>query len=212
MPLDAADLTVLDLDLVEHLAALPVPKGDVATRISAGQELAVGADVDVYGASGVVVAAVALLAVLAEFVVARIDDDLVVGALVGDVLARGVGGSAGHGEQVRLSNVLYGDAEAVLPGAEGAVVRRRHEAPAVVAKCDGVDGPQVVVVLLHRLVARPSVELHNLVIRHAGDKLVTELRRRVEAHHVWRLARCELGDALARLRVPELHHAVERSR
>ena len=90
MPLDAVDGLVAGLELVVHLAGLPIPEADVALGVAAGEELAIGAAGDVDGCSGVVVAAVALLPVLAELVGRAVDDDLVVGALVGDVLARRV--------------------------------------------------------------------------------------------------------------------------
>lgn len=80
--------TRVRVDLVVHLARLPVPEADVSAGIARSNELPVGtADQPDAGAGGVV-AAPGLLAVLAELVRGRrVGDDGVVGALVEDVFA-----------------------------------------------------------------------------------------------------------------------------
>jgi hypothetical protein len=52
----------------------------------------------------------------------------------------------------------------IFPHSERAVIRRRHEPAAFVDELDRVDGAQMVVVLLHRLVAGAAVVLQDSVV------------------------------------------------
>ena len=56
-----------------------------------------------------------LAPVLAEAVGGRVDDDLVVAGLKGDVLAGGVRRGAGEGEHVRFLDEFDGDGDVVFP-------------------------------------------------------------------------------------------------
>ena len=47
MPLDASKCLVARLELVIHLARLPVPEADIATRVTRRKELAVWTAVEV---------------------------------------------------------------------------------------------------------------------------------------------------------------------
>lgn len=105
-----------------HLTRLPVPEAHEPLRITARQELTVGTDTDVDGRAGVVVAPVRLLAVLPELVVGAVDDNLIVRRLEGDVFSARVRRRARHRVHVGLGDVLDGDGDVVIPGAEGLVV------------------------------------------------------------------------------------------
>ena len=194
--------------LIEHLARLPIPDAKIARRVAADDKLPVRADVHVDGIPGTVVTPKGLLPILPKSVRGRVHDDLVVPALEGAVLAARVRGRAHHGVHVRLRDELDRHGDAVLPRAQALVVRGGDEAARVVDEGDGVDGTQVVVVLLRHL-PRARVELHDLLVRHARQELVPVFGGRVEGDAVRRLARGEARDALPLLRVPELHLTVE---
>lgn len=78
VPRDASDGLVARLELVVHLARLPVPEGDVAGRVAAGEELAIWADSQVDGRARVVVAPVRFLPVLPELFVRTVHHYLIV--------------------------------------------------------------------------------------------------------------------------------------
>jgi len=75
----------VDLELLVQLGRLPVPEVGEAGGVARGEELAVGRDIEADGGAARAVAAVDLLAVLAELVRGRVDEHLVVG-LEGHVL------------------------------------------------------------------------------------------------------------------------------
>lgn len=158
-------------DLMVHLARLPVPETDIAAAVTGRDELAVGRDLHINSVPSVIVAPETLLAVLPEFVRGAVHDDLVVAGLEGDVLTVWMGRGARQGEHVGLGDELDGHGDAVLPGAQGLVVRGGDEAAVFVDEGDGVDGCQVVVVFLDQL-AGARVELHDLLVGHAGQELV----------------------------------------
>ena len=87
MPLHRQDGCVTRLDLVPHLACLPVPEAYIASAVTGADELSVGTDGHIGRVPSNVVAPVALLAILAEPVSRGIDGDLIVGGLHGDVLS-----------------------------------------------------------------------------------------------------------------------------
>eukprot|EP00356_Strombidium_inclinatum_P006623 CAMPEP_0170495582 /NCGR_PEP_ID=MMETSP0208-20121228/17288_1 /TAXON_ID=197538 /ORGANISM="Strombidium inclinatum, Strain S3" /LENGTH=147 /DNA_ID=CAMNT_0010771869 /DNA_START=323 /DNA_END=766 /DNA_ORIENTATION=- len=93
-----------------------------------------------------------------------------------------------------------------LPEVELLVVCRGDEATASFDECDGVDGTQMFLVLLHDL-TRVDVELHNLFVGAPSQKQV--LLDWMEAHAVWSLLIREGSDHLARLCVPQLDGSVE---
>ena len=64
----------------------------------------------------------------------------------------------------------------------------------------------MVIILLHNLARRPHIKLHNLLIPHTCHKLI--IIQRIIPHHMRRLPRRELGLALPRLRVPNLHVSI----
>ena len=228
MPLTRHDRPVARLNLVPHLTRLPVPEAHIATGVATHDDLAIRADVDVDRIPGVVVAAEALLAILAEALGAGIDDDLVISGLEGDELAGRVGRGADHAEHVRLGDELDGHGDPVLPRAQGLVVGGRDEAAGGVAEGEGVDGAEVMVVLLHEGAggggggvlfgggaaegsAGAGVELDDLLVGHAGEELVAErVVGRVEADDVRRLAGRVPAQTGACLGVPQLHLPVVR--
>jgi hypothetical protein len=73
------------------------------------------------------------------------------------------------------------------------------ESSYLVAECDGVDRSEMVVVLLHQL-PTPGVILEDLLVTHAGQKLMRSAR--IDAHNVRRLASSEFVEAFACFRVP----------
>ncbi len=107
MPQHAGDgcTAAIHLELLVHLARLPVVEEDASHAVARHEELAVRADVDPDRRPSRVVAAVHLLPVLAELVRCRVDQDLVVG-LESDVLGAGVQGGAGYWVEVRLRDVF----------------------------------------------------------------------------------------------------------
>ena len=64
----------------------------------------------------------------------------------------------------------------------------------------------MVIILLHDLTRRPHIKLHDLLIAHARNELI--IIQRIIPHHMRRLPRRELGLALPRLRVPNLHVSI----
>ena len=134
MPLHRQHRTVARLDLMPHLARLPVPEADVASAVAAGNELAVRTDRHVARVARRVVAAEPLLPVLSEPVRRRVYRDLVVGALECDVLARRVRRAAHHAVHVWLGDEFDRDRDAVFPGAQGLVIRGCDEAAVLVTE------------------------------------------------------------------------------
>jgi hypothetical protein len=123
MPLHGQDGRITRLDLVPHLARLPVPETHVASAVSGADELSIRTDGNIRRVPSNVVALVALLSVLPESLWGGIDGDLVVRGLHRNVFSRGMRSCADHGEHVRLGDELDGYGNAVFPRAEGLVVR-----------------------------------------------------------------------------------------
>jgi hypothetical protein len=94
------------------------------------------------------------------------------------------------------------DGNAVFPYPERAVVGRRHEAAVFVDELDGVDGAQVVVVLLDCLVTRAAIVLQDPVVRQTRQEFVPIFCRGVELDDMWCLAAVEAVDALPCLGIP----------
>ncbi len=187
-----------------HLAALPVPETNIPTAIPTHDELTVRTHTNINSIASIIVTAKALLAILAKAIRAGVDDDLIIAGLKSDVLPRRVGVGAHHAVHVRLGDELDGDGDVVLPRAQGLVVRGGDEAAVGVDEGDGVDGAEVVVVLLRER-AGAGVELDDLLVRHAREELVRVRGGWVEANDVRDLARAEAGGAFAVFGVPQLH-------
>ena len=171
MPLRRHHGTVTRHHLMPHLARLPVPETHIPTTIAAHDKLPVGADTHVDGIPGVIMPAEALLPVLPEAVRRGVHDDLVIARLEGDVFARGVRRRAHHAVHVRLGDEFDGHGDVVFPSAQGLVVRGGDEAAVFVDEGDGVDGAEVVVVLLRHF-AGAGVELDDLLVGHAGEEFM----------------------------------------
>ena len=110
------------LELMHHLARLPVPKAHPPTTIAARHKTAIGANIHVDGISTRIMPDEPLLPILAEPVRAGVDVDLVVAGLQRDGLVRRVRDRAREGEHVRLGDELDGHGDVDLPRAEGLVV------------------------------------------------------------------------------------------
>ena len=207
------------LNLVPHLTRLPVPEAYVTGSVAAHDDLAVRADVEVNRITGVVVASEPLFPILPEAFGAGVDDNLVVCGLEGDEFAGRVRGRADHAEHVRLRDEFDGDGDPVLPRAQGLVVRGRDEAAGRVTEGERVDWAEVVVVFLDEGavgggrgrgvvsgIADARVELDDLLVGHASQKLVPErVLARIEPNHVRRLPRRVAAQTGPCLGVPEFH-------
>lgn len=75
---DGATFLPTSLDLMVHLASLPVPEADIATAVTRSKELTIRRDLEVDSIPGSIMPNEALLPVLTEFVRRAVDDDLVV--------------------------------------------------------------------------------------------------------------------------------------
>ena len=219
MPLTRDDGTIsTSLNLMPHLARLPVPEADITGGVATHDDLAVGADIDVDRIPSVIMAAEALFAILSKAFGAGVYDDLVVCGLEGDEFAGRVGGRADHAEHVRFGDEFDGHGDAVFPRAQGLVVGGGDEAAGGVAEGECVDGAEVVVVFLDEGpvgggrggggggVADPGVELDYLLVGHTGEEFVPEgVVARVEPNDMGCLAGRVPAETGACLHVPELH-------
>ena len=127
MPLHSQDRRLTRLNLMPHLARLPVPEAHIPTAVSTRYKLAVGTDSHVRSIARDIMAPVALLAVLAETIGRRVDCDLVVAGLERNILARGVRSRAHHTIHIWFRNELDGDGDTVFPSAQRLVIRRSDE-------------------------------------------------------------------------------------
>lgn len=164
---------------LDDFSTLPVPEDDVSLTISTGDVSTIWRESNLTSVSGNSVASEALLSVLTESV-GRVDENLVVERLSGKVLfckARAkattrlkfsietqmdhvrkdqqtawVDGDGWHRVHIGLSNVLDNDGNVVVPSSNTLVVRGSDEPSVFVDESDGVDGAEMLVVLLRDLV------------------------------------------------------------
>ncbi len=128
---------------------------------------------------------------------------------------------------VRLGDVFDDDGDIEFPDPHRLVVRGAHEPPVLVDKSDGVDGPQVLVILLHDVTA-VDIKLVDFLVGAAGQEQVLlvcirieldtvletgKVSRAIKRHELQRTNRNlvvwrESRNALARFRVPQLDHLV----
>mmetsp|Transcript_29222 Transcript_29222/g.73262 ORF Transcript_29222/g.73262 Transcript_29222/m.73262 type:complete len:277 (-) Transcript_29222:1151-1981(-) len=200
----AADAhAVVRLQGAVHLGGLPVPEDALPLRVAADDVLAVRRKVDLAGIARDGVPLEDLLAILPELLLGGVGDHLVVQALPDHPVPVGRQADGGHAVHAGVRDVLDDDGDAVLPHADRLVVACCHEALALVHKRHRVDGPQVLVVLLHH-VARVHVHLVDLLVRAARHHYVLLVVVRVELGDVGHLALLVRAQHLARLRVPQL--------
>ena len=87
MPLHSKYRCITCLDLMPHLARLPVPEAYVTAAITRADKLSVRADSHVRRITSDIVTPIALLSILPEAIGGGIDCDLVVGRLEGNIFA-----------------------------------------------------------------------------------------------------------------------------
>lgn len=122
MPLHRQDRGVTCLDLVPHLASLPIPKTHVPATISRTDKLSIRTYGHIRCIARNVVAPVRLLSILSEPVSGGIDRDLVIRRLERNVFAGRMRRGSYHGEHVGLGDEFDGHGNAILPGSERLVV------------------------------------------------------------------------------------------
>jgi hypothetical protein len=205
MPLRRHHRAITRLELMVQLTALPVPKAQPTSGVTAHQELTIRRNVDINRIARIVVSSERFLAVLSELVGGGVYDHLVITALVRHVLAAGMGRCADHRVHVGLCDELDGNGNTVFPGTQRFVIGGGDESAVFIDEGNGVDRTQMVVVFLHHLL-RARVELYDLFVRHTRKELVRV--RWVEPDHVRNLARREPVQAFACFGIPELHVAV----
>jgi hypothetical protein len=98
-------------------------------------------------------------------------------------LTVGVNRNSRHRVHVRLGNVFDDDGDIVIPPSDRLVVRSRQESSVVVDPGDGVDGSQVLIVLLRDLLLSQIV-LNDLLVLHTSQEDVLLVVVRVEFHTV----------------------------
>ena len=113
----------------------------------------------------------ALLPILPEPIRRRIHDDLIIPALETNALPRGVRRRRRERVHIRLCDEFYRHGDIEFPCAERLVVGGGDEAAVLVAEGDGVDGAEVVVVLLGHF-AGARVVLDDFLVGHAGEEFV----------------------------------------
>jgi hypothetical protein len=119
--------------------------------------------------------------------------------------------SVAHSQYLAATSIrrkvrMKGKGKAVrTPSSQRLIITRCDKPPILITKRDRIHRIEMVIILLHNL-ATPHIKLHNLLIPHARHELI--VIPRVIPHHMRRLPRRELGLALPRLRVPDLHVAV----
>lgn len=214
MPIKTGRCTALFpacLNLMVHLARLPVPEAHIPGAITGADKLPVRRDLEVDTISGIVVPTETLFAVLTEFICRAVHNDLVIAGLESDVFPVWMGCSAREREHVWFRDEFDRDGDAVFPGAEGLIVGGGDEAAVLVDEGEGVDCGKVVVVFLDEF-AGAGVELDDLFVGHTSNELVAEVCAGVKADDVGCFARGEARDALACFGVPEFHLAIVGSR
>jgi hypothetical protein len=102
-------------------------------------------------------------------------------------LTVGVNRNSRHRVHVRLGNVFDDDGDIVIPPSDRLVVRSRQESSVVVDPGDGVDGSQVLIVLLRDLLLSQIV-LNDLLVLHTSQEDVLLVLVRVEFHTVRNLS------------------------
>lgn len=217
MPGEARAGSLVRRHLLQHLAGAPAPEPQVALRVAAAHELAVGGNDGLQGEAADLVSVESLSRMVHDGVHALVHRDLVVERLAENVVAGGVQRHGRHRGHVGFLDVPRGRVVAVVPAEHLAVVRRADELPAVLVEADRVHR-RLVVVVRHRALrvtsprrahfARSDVELVDArVLR--GRQEGVRIGGRPHALEGDR----SLGvvpDALPALRVPELDVPVER--
>src|SRR6266487_3110714 len=87
MPLHTRNRPLRSLHLMPHLTRLPIPEAHISTTISGSHKLTVWTTGHIDGISCIVVTLEDFLSVLSEFVVRTVDEDVVIGGLIGNVFA-----------------------------------------------------------------------------------------------------------------------------
>lgn len=202
--------------LLEHLAGLPVPEPQIAFAVAAANELAVRRDDGLQREAAYLVAVEALAGVVHHGVHALVDGDLVVQRLAEDVVPAGVELQRGHRGHVGLLDVARGGVVAEVPAQHLPVVGGAHELAALLVEAHRVHR-RLVVVVAHRALrltprARPHLARAHVELVDAGVLAGAQEHVRVGGRPDGLEGDGALGvvaEALAALRVPQLHVLVE---
>jgi len=166
--------------LPESFGCSPVPEMASALAIARGDELTVGRDRDLARETRDGVPGKSLFVVEFEPFTRSVHDDLVVQRLAYPALAAGVQGGGWDTVHRWLADILDGDWDVVIPDQHLLVVGGGHDSAIVVNEKDGVDGAEVVVVLLNDI-AFPDVILDNFLVRTPHENDVGILRIELDA-------------------------------
>eukprot|EP00041_Stephanoeca_diplocostata_P030715 m.936751 g.936751 ORF g.936751 m.936751 type:complete len:616 (+) comp23811_c0_seq5:2954-4801(+) len=207
VPLAVYGHLIVRLNFSKSLGCLPVPDDKVAVTVPANNIRAVGRHVQATGVARPQVPLEGFLCVLLVAGVGAKSHDAVVQRLQNHPLLVRMQRHLGHRAHAWIGNVLHVDGNVPFPHADALVVRGRHHASPFLDKRDRVDRTQVTIVLLHHL-SRANVVAKNLLVRRPAAKKVLLVFRRMKLDAVRNFLVGEARDALARLRVPQPHHAV----
>mmetsp|Transcript_1482 Transcript_1482/g.4191 ORF Transcript_1482/g.4191 Transcript_1482/m.4191 type:complete len:353 (+) Transcript_1482:403-1461(+) len=196
-------------ELTVHLARLPVPNPQLAVSVATHDIVAIGRDARLARVSRDHVSLESLLSIELEAVTRRVRGDLVVEVRAQKPLVVWRLGHSGHRVHRRIRYVLDRHRDAILPHKHLLVIRRRDEAPILLAEGERVHGTKVLIVHLLDL-TRTHIILDDLLVRAAREQCVLLVGMQLRAEG--QLAVGKRGDALAGLCVPQLQVSVIRAR
>ena len=197
--------------LLQNLAPLPVPKKEAAVAVATHEELSLSRRKGHFaGVARDNVAPKRFLFLQGKLLARLKDGNGVVEALSDKKALRGVHHQARHGMHGGIANVLDGNANVPFPDQDFLVVAARYHFGAIVFdKKNGVDGPQVVIVLLRNF-RRGGVVRDNLVVAAANDKEIVVVG--IKLDHVRDFAVGKGLQHFSRGRVPQAQIAIKRGR